>query len=36
MTLYYIIATRHTHTERGIHTMVAHHSIKKTIDSAIR
>ena len=36
MTLYNIIATRHTHTERGIHTMVSHHSIKKTIDSAIR
>ena len=36
MTLYNIIVTRHTHTERGIHTMVAHHSIKKTIDSAIR
>ena len=36
MTLYNIIATRHTHTERGIHTMVSHHSIKKTIDSANR
>ena len=36
MTLYNIIVTRHTHTERGIHTMVSHHSIKKTIDSAIR
>ena len=36
MTLYNIIATRHTHTERGIYTMISHHSIKKTIDSAIR
>ena len=36
MTLYNIIATRHTHTERGILTMVSHHSIKKTIDSANR
>ena len=36
MTLYNIIVTRHTHTERGIHTMVSNHSIKKNIDSAIR
>ena len=36
MTLYNIIATSHFHTERGIHSMVSHHSIKKTIDSAIR
>ena len=36
MTLYNIIATSHIHTERGSHSMVLHHSIKKTIDSAIR
>ena len=36
MTLYNIIATRNTYTERGIHSMVAHHSIKKTIASAVQ
>ena len=36
MTLYNIIATSHINTERGIHSMVLHHSIKKTIDSAIQ
>ena len=36
MTLYNIIATSHFYTERGIHTMVSNHSIKKNIDSAIR
>ena len=36
MTLYHIIATRNTHTERGICSMVAHHSIEKTIASAVQ